>query len=271
MNSSLSSSSQSVLENAITYYSEFKDFKSILNPIVSKDVQMIYKGHFLKNWDNFDFTFPTNAYGIKRTNYTRGAIYCKDASKLFAMGHGYIGFTINLPYSITNGIYSPLTTNPYNLFIFGVNTGYSDIKCPGISMFLTNSGIKYTIWSSATKFEMTDVYTNATANEDIFIEMYWGTQKFTKLNNCNVIVRVNQTEVLGGITPINNDGLGDYNFYILDTPTISSPLECTIRNLIIANGPPKYIEDGLYSSTSSSSKSSIIISQSSSSSSSFET
>ena len=271
MSSSSSTSSFSFVgtKKGTTYFSNFKDFKSIINPLISNSVQMRYRGHFTQNWTPHTITFPFLGYGLKRTQYTRGTIFCEDSSKLFSLSEGFIRIVLNFPYSITNGVYEPLTGIDQTYFIFGVNTGYYNIGTPGLSLFLTKNGMEYTIMSSATSYTITDNITNINSNTDTMIDFFWiNNNRFEEYDNTNVVIRINGTAVIGCIMPINNDSLLDNNFYLLDTPLLANPLECTIKQLYIANEIPQEVREEINSSSSSSSSS---IDSSSSSSTSYST
>jgi hypothetical protein len=249
-------------KTGVTYHSDFKNMKSITTPVIDNDVRMGYKGHFEKDWDLYDVDFDSFGYGLKKNRHNSGTIFCKDSSKLFSMGLGYVGMILSFPKSFINGVYSGLLNNVTinEHFLWGVNPGKTKSYMPCLYSSLTNNGIEFTVWSSACKFTLIDQYSNFDANTDIFMEFLWdkdGIIEYSEIGYLpTMLIRMNGSDIVVGNAPIFNDSISNLSCYILDTPFLYSNLECTIRSLVIANEIPERIEDDWYSSSSSSSSSS---------------
>jgi len=247
------------VQNGTTYYSEFKNIRSITNPVIDNDVKMKYKGFFVPNWAPQSITFDNFGYGLQKTISNRGGLFCDDASKLFSLQKGYVSLLLDLPYSIINGVYQILDDSLDSYILFGINIGRSGISQPSIYAAFTDSGIRFEIWSSYGRFFMIDTYTNAVAGISK-LEFMWdnnGIDDFDILDfKSTMCIRVNDANIVIGNAPIANDDIGDLSFWCLDTFHGNSNMECIMKNLLIANELPQKIQDEWHSSSSSSSISS---------------
>lgn len=261
------------IKTGVTYYSDFKDLKSITNPVVDNEVHMKYAGFLSQDWSSKDIDFDYFGYGLKKTKYNRGLLYCDNASKLFSTQKGYVKMVLDLPYPVINGVYSlfkdPSVVNEY--ILFGVNAANVGISIPGIYAALTDEGIRFEIWSSSSRAYIIDYYSNLSSGNNVF-EFIWDSTGIDDFGYkdflCTMAIKTNGTYIVVGNAPLSYESI-DYNsLYILDTPNFMSNLECTIRALTIANDIPQEIHDELNSSSSSSTSSSSSLSSSSISSSS---
>lgn len=254
-------------KQGVTYYSDMYSMRSISNPIVDNDVRMGYKGHFVPDWDKFTLTFDNFGYGLKKTRANQGAIYCADASKLFSLTKGYVGMVLSFPHDIHNGKYYPLKSAQVDLrehMLWGVNVGQMRPNAPTIYAALTQNGIEFTVWSSYLKYTVTDNVSQIPANTNVFMEFIWDNGGFLEYKTDQgykptLCIRINSEDVILANPPIANNSISGLNFYALETPSVYSNLECTIRRLVIGNEAPYTVETEWYSSSSSSSSESGIV------------
>jgi photosystem II stability/assembly factor-like uncharacterized protein len=243
--------------DGVTYYSDFKDVTSINNTLLN-NARMSYSGFWISDWNTSNLDLDKWGYGIKKTNNSQGLIYCNDSSQLFSSNVGYLGMVISLPFSVINGIYSPLRgdASTFNeMILWGVNVGQFENTQPGFYASLTPRGIEFTIWTSAGKHTIRDITTNIAANENVFLEFMWKSD-FLGHYLVTSIIRVNGIEVASGNAPINNDSLENLKFSLLNTNSSYSNFECTIRKLIIYSKIREDVFEDLQTSSSSSDSSS---------------
>ena len=249
-------------KQGITYYSDCKDFKSLLNPIIDNDVDMRHKGYFDSAWDQNDLTFDNFGYGLQKTRANQASLYCSNAAKLFSMSLGYVGLTLELPRNITSGVYYPLKFNGNLEFneniLWAVNMGDTSIGFPGMYAALTPEGIKFTIWNRFTQFSLLDTSSTIGANETFKIEFVWSNDGlddfgFTDGYIPTMTIRINEVETVFGNPPLINDSIVNLKFSLLETPSTYSNLNCIIKELEIANEIPYNTAVEWYSSSSSSS------------------
>lgn len=251
-------------KNGITYYSDMKNMRSILSPVINNDVNMGYRGHFASNWDKYSVTFDSFGYGLKKTRANQGAIYCQDASKLFSLDKGYVGMVMSFPNSINSGRYMPLINSTVDItehLVWGINVGKVNSEMPCVYSSLTKNGIEFTVWSSYCKYTLIDNITNISSNSNALIEFIWDNNGLFEYMTDDgykptMCIRINSEDIVVADPPIANDDISDLSFYALETPFVYSNLECTIRRLVVGNEVPRIIEDEWYSSSSSSSISS---------------
>jgi len=233
------------MNTGITYYSDFRNLNSIMNPMIDNNSEMRYGG-----------TFLTNSNGLKKTKYNKGYIYCEDASKLFNIYKGRVALTLQFSNDIIKGVYSSISDTASDYLLWGVNIDQngSDIRCPSISAKLTKSGIKFTISSSLGEYSIIDNTTNVYAGETVYIEFMWDSERH--YSGSNYFVGISEFGNLGSdfwgtmAIRINNDSnpsaignapislidsLSGLSFYALDTLYSYSNMECTLRSMIIAN------------------------------------
>lgn len=239
----------------ITYYSEFKNVIDIINPILDNNVYMKFRGSFEPAWTDETVKFKNFGYGLKRGKFGRGLIYSKDASKLFSMGNGYIGITLELPEDITNGIYSPIKNQNYKYYIFGSNINSNGLVSPGIQACFSSSGIEFTIATSAAIFTITDTSTTVLKNTPFLLEWTWnksGIDDFSIENQVNLLYRVDEQATIISDVPIADDSIVGSNFCILNTLERNSNFDCIIKRMTIGNSISIDVYDDYHSSSSSS-------------------
>lgn len=246
------------MASGITYYCDCRDLSSISNPIINNGVKMKHGGFFVSSWNQYETDFEDVCYGLRKTKANQGLIYCNDASKLFGMSFGYVGLTLELPNSITDGIYTPLLNSNVELneyILWGVNLGKTEASYPSVYAKLTKNGIEFTIWSSLAKFSMIDAYTSVLPNTSFFIEFIWSKDILDGVSlpdfDATMAIRVNNQTVVVGNSPIATDSISDLNFYAIDTPFNYSNLDCIIRKIVTANQLPSWIEEEWDGSSSS--------------------
>jgi hypothetical protein len=239
--SSYSSSTSSTfiepeITGGVTYYNNFRDLNSIANITTDNDTLMQFSGFFDKDWSDKGLQFDYFGYGLKKTINNKGAIFCWDASKLFSFDSGYIGMVLSLPHKIENGIYAPLKNSNSLInenILFGVNVGQNDISYPGIYSALSGQGIEFNMKTAACDFSMFIDNINVDANEDFFLEFAWDRNKILG-SLATMVVKVNDIVVKAGNPSIGTADMSNLNFYVLNTPSSYSNLECTIKKLITA-------------------------------------
>lgn len=256
--SSSSSFSEVIFASGMTYYSDFRSYKSISNPILSNNVNMKYNGFWSEDWQLGEQDFDKFGYGLKKVKSSAASIFCEDASKLFSMNEGYLGVVLSFPCDVKNG--TPSRRKSHNSefnsnILWGVNVGRYEMSQPGLLAEFTPDGLDFSVWTSKGAFTMTDNITNVNANENIFYEFFWGA-KIIDNPLIRLMLRVDNQLILYANPPMSNDSIEGLNFYLLNTPFGYSNLECTVRKLVTSN---KIVEDDIpevYSSSSSSTSSS---------------
>jgi len=257
--SSGSSSSTEFLANmkGVTYYSDFIDMNSINNPTIGGSAKMQFYGFWDKEWGFNTLSFDNFGHGLKKTRNNQGVIFCEDASKLFATNNGYVGMILSFPKDIVNGIYKPLLENTSDYdehILWGINIGQYEHAEPSLYAALTPSGIEFTLWNSDTQWTIRDAVSNISAGTDVFLEFAWGEgHNEVTLDPINLmIIRVNDENIVVSNPPTVFNNLTTSKFYALDTPYLTSDLECTIKKMVIYDKIPETILP-LFSTSSSSS------------------
>lgn len=249
-------------KQGITYYSDCKSLHAIVNPFIHNEVNMRHKGYFDIAWDQNDISFDNVGYGLQKTRNNQGTLFCHDASKLFSMTEGYVGMTMELPENIYGGIYYPLLYSNSLAFnehvLWAVNMSGESVLYPGMYAALTPRGIEFTIWNKKTKFTLRDTFSNIFANISFNIEFVWKASGlndfgFTDGYKATMVIRINGEDVVIGNPPLTSESISGKNFYMLETPTTYSNLNCIIKEIIIANERPVELIDEWQSSSSSSS------------------
>jgi len=263
--------------NGITYYSDCKNLSSITSPIVDNGVGMKYGGTFYKSVNNKTFSNPF--YGLERTQYNNGFIYCDDASKLFNCYKGRVSLSIQFSEDIVDGVYSAVKENDLEYILWGVNIGKQAIATPSIYVKLTRDGIKFTISTSLGQYSIIDNVTNVSSGEKVSLEFIWDSERTYKteydytigLSNdlleeysgsmssdsfdsfwATMAIKVNDVATVIGNPPISTtDSISDLNFCILGTPYHKNNLECIIGDIIIANTFIREGDEAWYTSSSS--------------------
>lgn len=266
------------MSTGITYYSDCKSLSSITSPIVDNGVGMKYGGTFYKSVNNKTFSNPF--FGLERTQYNNGFIYCDDASKLFSSYKGRVNISIQFSEDIVDGVYSTVKENDLEYILWGVNIGKQAIATPSIYVKLTKDGIKFTISTSLGQYSIVDNVTNVSSGEKVSLEFIWDSERTYKtvydytigLSNdlledasgsmssdsfdsfwATMAIKVNDVTTVIGNPPISTtDSISDLNFCILGTPYHKNNLECIIGDITIANTFIKEGDEEWYNSSSSS-------------------
>jgi len=246
------------VSSGITYYSDLKDLNYINNPLVGKNVHMMFGGFWSES---------QTGNGIVKKMNNQASIYCNDASRLFSLGSGYVGMTLSLPFAIRDGVYVPLDGDTATLdeyILWGINVGQYEVSQPSLYAALTPRGIEFTIMTSEGLQVLRDTSSNIDADTDVFLEFVWSSDNIDDYM-VRTALRVDNQDVDVGNTPISNESISGLNFYALNTPFFYSNMECTIRNLSIWSRIPDNLVESWLSSSSSSSSSNDESSESSSS------
>lgn len=255
---SSSTSSGVLLPRGMTYYSDFRDYTTVANPVLGSPTQMQYSGFLKEDWTQEDVEFEKFGYGLSKRRNNRGVIFCKDASALFDMEFGYVEIVLELPYAIVDGIYAPLRNDNLDIneyILWGTNVGQYDNSQPGFYAALTPRGIEFTVRTSEGYFTLVDTVTNADANTNILFQFYWDVDGMYNVD-ATMAFRLNNENLQLGNPPISSESIGDLNFYVIDTPFRYSNLECVIKRLVTYRSIPDFISGEWQSSSSTSSSSS---------------
>jgi len=220
----------------ITYYSDFKDIKSINNPLIDNNSEMRYSGFFdvIKN----DST-PYFGTCLQKTLHNKGRIFCNDASKVLTIGSGYVNILISLPNNIVKGVYSKIRNSDDRFLIWGVNVGQLGIGNPGIGAFFTKDGIEFLVHTSAGSYTITDQETTVMSDSTFELEFLWDNTGITGLEDgVTMLLRSNGQDIVGGSAPIINDLDVNSDFYTdigQTAPTGTSVFEdvpfCLLENV----------------------------------------
>ena len=262
--SALSHSSSSYVDNfpvdLASFVSTCHGMSSIINPATGQNVGMIIDGCFQENILSED-DYMIYKGGLRKTVSNMGTIRCEDASNLFSMSYGMVSITLNLPFSITDGIYLPLagrsdSASP-DMIIFVVNPGESYFSAPGLYAALTPSGIEFSVWSNGNKITVFDSITNVPSNSDITLSFAWDHARRMIINEERVAVAI----FVDGLPTAASQGpifSGDFDnlfqfeiesdesleswavasFYIADSPSGKNGLiDITIRRIEIYKQP----------------------------------
>jgi len=248
-------------KQGVTYYSDLQSMQSISTPIIDNNVRMGYKGHFVPNWSKYTVDFDTFGYGLKKDRANQGSIVCSDASKLFSLTKGYVGMVLSFPDNFYSGIYYPLLNSTADIrehLLWGVNVGQVRPFMPSVYASLTHQGIEFTVWSTYVKYTLTDSFSNLPADTNVFMEFIWDSNGFLEYTTDEgykptMCIRINSQDIVLGNPPIANNSISGLPFNALETPSVYSNLECTIRRLVTGNEVPYTVEYEWYSSSSSSS------------------
>jgi hypothetical protein len=229
----------------ITYYSELKDIKSIINPIIDNFCCMRSSG-FFNDGDSF----------ITKKLYNKGRIFCEDSSSLFGIKKGYIKLNVSFPYNIKRGVIDVAKFSENKYMIWAVNMGLLDFGKDGIGAFFTKDGIQFSIKTSGGNYYVLDEYTNIESNTFFDIDFIWDSDGIKAVDSePNLLIRINQENVVGGFVPIIDDNQINSSFYIdigQDEPDVNSSfynyelsilensqnynnLECSLKSIVIAN------------------------------------
>lgn len=229
----------------ITYYSELKDIKSIINPIIDNSCYMRSSG-FFNDGDSF----------ITKKLYNKGRIFCNNSSKLFDIKKGYIKLILSFPHNIKNGVLDLTKYSNNKYMIWAVNMGILDFGKDGIGAFFTKDGIEFSIKTSGGSYYILDKYTNINSNTFFEIDFVWDSEGIQAVDSePSLLIRVNQENVVGGFVPIIDDNLINSSFYseigqnepevnssfynyelsILENSYNYNNLECSLKTVIISN------------------------------------
>jgi len=248
--------------NATTYLSYFKDVSDIHNPEVSNSASMQYTGSFEQNWDFSSVEYDSFGFGLEKTKYNHGSIFCEDSSKLFSMKRGYVKLILSFKHAVVNGVHERLSNSTYHneYILWGVNMGELDVEQPGIYAALTNQGLVFKIKSAKQTSTVTYSNFDIEADEDTVFEFMWDIDGISN-DIGRTLIRIDGDDVGSSYDEFahNNasaDSFTDVPFHCLNTSTGLSDLECTIKHLRISDGLPADVMDEFFSSSSSSSSSS---------------
>lgn len=234
----------------LTYLSNCKNFESISNPLVGKEVGMTVRGHFSEDVSISTFEdYRQYAFqgGLNKTLLNQATVYAPDASNLFSMGSGMVRIYLSVPYPIQHGLFGPVTNKEdYYLrdyIIMGVNLGDFYTTQPGIYAAFTPDGIEFTHWSKKGRHTVLDTQSNISANESFTISFMWDKEGlFTDLQ-ANMAISINDELTAFDTAVLGNDSLQglysgddvneDANFCLLDTPMSKSMLTGTVKRIEI--------------------------------------
>ena len=226
-------------KKGLTYYSDFKNLKSITTPVISNNVNMLYSGYFEIDNAIHNNDFDKMGYGLIKTRHNQGLIYCKNASKLFSMGEGHLKLLISFPNAFKNGIYLPLLKSRYLLneyFLWGINYGKNECSLPSINCYLTKQGICFNIWSSWANFSIYNKNLTVDKNETILMEFLWdkkGLEEYIENDYVPTMAMIINGVISLGNPPIYDHGIGNIGFYYLDNSYKNNNLECNIKKIEI--------------------------------------
>ena len=231
----------------ITYYSDCSSTISISSPLIDNNSKMLYKGFF-----------DEGNQILTKTKTSKSVIYCKDSSVLFDSINGYVSLTMSFPQDIINGVYTGIThDNNRKYLLWGTNVGDSGPVTPTINAMLTYKGIEFSINIANTNITIIDNVSNISANEEVYLEFAWLDQGIQESHPqtspfATMLLRVNNKTTARISETLTNTSLKNTPFNIIDNSKSLYNLECSIKEIVVANIIPQIFYEETRQSSSSS-------------------
>jgi hypothetical protein len=221
-------------------------------------VEMRHSGFFetVKNDET-----PYFSTSLKKTLHNQGRIFCDDASKLFDITTGYVGLMVSFPYGIRKGVLEKVRYSDNEYMLWAVNMGQEDIAAPGIGVFLTRNGIEFKVKTSLGNYSVIDDTSTIFSEQFVEMEFFWNLNGISNVDeNPTMLIRINNENIIGGITPIADDLDVNTSFYsaigqtapsgtsvfenvqfqIFDNVHKMNNIPCSISRIIIENTIPAH-------------------------------
>jgi hypothetical protein len=178
---------------------------------------------------------------LNKTERSDTFIYSEDASKLFSLSSGGVLIQLELPFSITNGVYELCDEDKFftDYLLFAVNQGNLYFAQPGIYAAFTPEGIKLSIWRSTGLFTVTDVTTSIPANTPFVIEFFWDAEGALG-QGCSMAISVNEDATAGANPPLKFGSIEGKNFYGIDSASLDFNLRSKLSDFLVYSEAPEH-------------------------------
>jgi hypothetical protein len=168
---------------------------------------------------------------------------------------------ISLPTGIRKGVLGKARFTDKEYMLWAVNMGQEDIASPGIGVFFTSEGIEFRVKTALGNYSLTDKVTTVFAEHFFEIEFMWDLNGISSVDkNPTMVIRVNDENIIGGVTPISNDldvnssfytAIGqtapsgtsvfeDVQFQIFDNVHKLNNIPCSISRIMIEDSIPAH-------------------------------
>lgn len=172
-------------------------------------------------------------------------LYSLDASSLFSMKHGAVGFQLSLPSMVRKGVYARCNKKSFfpDFLLFSVNPSRYHFISPGIYAAFTPEGIELGIWTSSGKYSIFDTLSSSDPGEMHVYEFCWDRSAKLLGGGARAAIFIDGECTASSNMAIAADSIEGIEFTALDTEWMDFQTECTISDLVTYDTVPLHLRN----------------------------